>query len=306
MTHIIDLQTPWQHAAQQVALMKKYALNANQRLYRISVVFVARGTTERIAASLQAILAQNLVREIILIDCSPQHVIEAQIAEIKKSHPRIFVLKGHPEDNLAKTYNLGLIHSTSKFVLFCASPYVLPQNVVVKLMQFGLPNTCPWLIGVQQVLLNGFDPFLRLGNKVFYDPKSAGRAEHNERMIHYNGRLDPKLVHAQCVMPECVLIAQEVIREFGLFDAACSDANVLLDFCIRMHHKNGEVYAHTELPSLPIGNSDVDCVTLSQEDYQFLKKSWHYYYRKHYPDRYRRWHAWILSIKLFLKHIFAR
>lgn len=289
MAHIIDLHSAWQQASRQVSLIQRHALKTHRRLYRISVIFVAKGTEEAILLSLNTILSQDLIREIIIVSCTASVSLNDKLHDIAREHPRVFLLLQSPDLSLSKAYNLGLRHSTSKYLLLVAAPYLLPKNIVFELLAPGLTKPSHWIMGIQSALYASFDPFFRFQNNNFYKQKNSVL---EKEQIH----------HVISVMPHCLLVSYDMVREMGALDTACNDSNVLLDLCLRVHAAGGDVFSHVVLKQ-PSASLSTAGVSLKQLD--SLWKSWHHYYQKHFSQNYKKHHALRLYFKLLAKIIWA-
>ncbi|MGE4348951.1 MAG: glycosyltransferase [Candidatus Berkiella sp.] len=289
MAHIIDLHSAWQQASQQVSLIQRHALKTHRRLYRISVIFVARGTDEAILQSLNTILSQDLVREIIIVSCTTSVSLNNKLYDIAREHPRVFLLFQNPDLSLSKAYNLGLRHSTSKYLLLVSAPYLLPKNIVIKLLAPGLTKPSHWIMGIQSAFYSSFDPFFRFQKNSFY---KQGNSILEKERIH----------HVVSVRPDCLLVSYDMVREMGALDTACDDNNVLLDLCLRVHTAGGDVFGHT---ALKFSSASLPETKVSLKQLDRLWKSWHHYYQKHFSQSYRKRHACMLYIKLFIKIIAA-
>lgn len=288
MAHIIDLQSSWQNTAAQVLMLKAQSLKTTQRLFRVSVVFVARGNSEEILASLTALLEQNVVRELLIVNCSSSQTLKQSLCDIVKKHPRTFVASGHPSYSLSKAYSVGMRHVTSRYVLLVTAPYILPKNALITVMkQLSLPKSSPWILGIDSGNKTPFDPFLGL-------QKQNGFKEKND---------DPEsgLAHIFSVTPDCLLLSAQMMNILGGFDAQCHDNNFLLDLCVRVHSVNGSVYTHPSFPRLK--EKEAICVP------QTMKATWQcwdYYYQKHFGVAYKKWHRAKLFVKLFLNRLLRR
>lgn len=286
MTHIIDLQLPWQQVAKQVLMIKKHAMKSHKRLYRISVIFMAKGDAPDILESLYSIIKQDLVREIVIVNCSPSPQLEEKLYELARLHSRVFILSGYPNMSIAKAYNLGIRHSTSKFLILMSAPYQLPNKIVTKLMQLDVAKSHPWIAGVPQNQYKQFDAILKLQKNTVYKPSPESSSTELDQVIS--------------VIPDCVLISQQTIREVGPFDKRCDDTNVLLDMCLRIHSAGGEVYRHAALPP-QLAQSKPKFWQLSVKGLNHSWLSWHYFYQKHFGQLYKKRHAFFLYLKLLFK-----
>lgn len=284
MSHILDLHAPWQQAIKKSASIKAQEEKSLHKYARVSVVLVARGSYLEALATLVSLLPQMLVREVVIIDCIQEPAFEDKIHSISQEYARISIVPGEKDLSLAKAYNLGRRQTISRYTLFMHTPGVVDDELITKMLTFGLAQKELWCVGMAQ---NGeLDPLLHLMAK----QPGVQSAD----MPHF-------LVSA--VMPSCFLLSQELVLAMGPFDSKCSDANVLRDYCLRLHAMEVNIFSSNAFTLPRAINAKAEQMPMLPLSDQL--KAWHHYYSKHF-SQYKKHHRVALAIKLFAQSVCTR
>lgn len=284
MSHIVDLQSPWQQAIKKSASIKAHESETKQTLYRVSVVLVAKGPYLEALATLVSLLPQFLVREIILIDCIQSPEFQEKIHTITREYARITIIPGQPGMSLACAYNLGRRQCASRYVLFLQTPGVLSKNVISEMLTLGLDKTEPWVVGLEA--RGSIDPLLHLIKQphIQQSPHSA-----------YSGHMVGALA------PNCFLLPSDLLVAVGPFDEQCADENAILDFSLRLHALGADIYSDKSWVSPKSVQPSCKTAFASGNMSQQVNK-WHYYYCKHFGRQYKKYHMVLLALRLFVRH----
>lgn len=218
--------------------------------------------------SVLALLAQQHVREVIIVNASAFALCAANLAEFARAHPKCHVVPCAANAGLVAAYNQGIQYATCQFLLFVAQGCILPLQTVSKMLLTGAYKPGPWMVSV--------------GNK---DMKPTA-----EVSLLGGGR------HVPFVCPQCFLVPTKVFLALDGFDPHCFHSTFHLDLSMRVHLAGGGVYAINEMQE-----SDAKPKSL-REKWQALK-GWVHYYRKYLGNQTKiaRWFQFTADL---VKHSF--
>lgn len=269
MTYIIDLQRLWQEKSQVPAKGRYNHPALDPRKKMVSIVLVVCQTEyDKFKNTIQSVLSQAFVREIIIVNNQVHPSVNALLKQIKHQHSKCVVIDGDKDLSLPDLFNQGAQYASSPYLLFISSNCVLAQDAVYHMLSTGLRKPGPWLIGAQSTSLLP----LKLGIRV----------DRKNQPLMREVSLPGGGFHIAQVEPQCVFMSAVTFMDLKGMDNHCFDSAFHYDLCLRVHLGGGGVYSPKDIRLVnfePIKTKP----SLRREWQSF--RGWCHFYRKHESNK---------------------
>jgi len=279
LAYILDLQRLWEEPAGSSSSHEASGAGAVDHHF-VSVIMVVQSNQETLLKSLQSILTQLYIREIIIVSCSPDLIFESFLTKLCNLQPKCMVVKAPPKIGLAAAYNIGAERAGGQFLLFLNAASLLPKNAVLKLMATGIQKPLPWIIGAKEQII--FAPAEK-GFKNRWQNMLSKDYEHfiaNKQLSSPEVTLPGGGFHTPLVAASCLFIAANVFTELKGLDFKCFHSTFHRDLCLRVHLAGGGVYCA----------KDVNCIVHVSAPSRLLQgirnewqacRGWYHFYQKY-------------------------
>jgi GT2 family glycosyltransferase len=211
----------------------------------VSIVIVTRNRKKDVIECLQSILRMNYANlELILVD---NNSTDGTVEEVRHEYPNVTVISNNVNLGLTGGRNIGMIHSSGKYILFLDSDTILTKNTLRELVEFLEDNQSVGIAGPK--ILSFYEPEL-----IWYAGARfsllTSRAENVGAWKEDDGAYD-HLMRASHV-PTAFLVRSDLAKKLGghddLFFMSYGDAdfafrarnlgyNVIYDWKAVMFHK---------------------------------------------------------------------
>ncbi len=283
MTYILDLQRLWEEGVSVSSESQEAAaaVYLDPRKNVVSAIVVAHSNEPIMLQTLQSVLAQQFIRELIVVNCETSSSIEKTLNVFAKRHPKCHVVTGQKKAGLAAAYNLGAQYASGQFLLLFSGNCLLSKNAVLNMLATGIRKPAPWVIGgvdEKSSPLFSLKPWGRLKKLLSNDLYSL--KYENQNRSHLEVSLVGGGFHASNVGPECLFLSTATFVELKGLDRKCFHSTFHKDLCLRIHYAGGGVYRAKDLnviacsePALSVG--------------AYVRKEWqgfcgrHHFYQKY-------------------------
>ena len=211
----------------------------------VSIVIVARNRKKDVIECLQSILRMNCADfELILVD---NNSTDGTVEEVRHEYPNVTVISNSVNLGLTGGRNIGMIHSSGKYILFLDSDTILTKNTLHELVEFLEDNPSVGIVGPK--ILSFYEPKL-----IWYAGARfsllTSRAENVGAWKEDNGAYDHLMMASH--VPTAFLVRSDLAKKLGghddLFFMSYGDAdfafrarnlrqNVIYDWKAVMFHK---------------------------------------------------------------------
>ncbi len=273
MTYIIDLQQLWEPVVGDSASSTLSDKQLESRKNVVSVVVIAQFNEKLMKQALNSVLAQQFVREIIIVNCEENDSLEKMLSQFTSTHPRCYLVRGHKQAGLAAAYNLGAQHASGQFLLFMKGNCLLSKNGIAKLLATGIRKPAPWVVGTaEKNNALRFKPFGKI-KKLFSNTLDS---------LHYQGQehevsLAGGGFHAAHIGPECLFMATSSFMELKGLDKKCFHSTFHVDLCLRIHFAGGGVYSAREFEVVAVPGTLPSLVEDLRQEWQAFSGRTHFY-----------------------------
>ncbi|MGE3318989.1 MAG: glycosyltransferase family 2 protein [Candidatus Berkiella sp.] len=271
MTYVIDLKRLWDDrsplTASQRSVAAQVSLDPRQKV--VSVIVAIQNEDMRFITTLQSALAQLMVRELIIVNCSQSPIVKEALAQFS-TLPRTLVVDGEGIRGLASAYNLGVQYASTPFLLLLDAYCLLPKDAVLKLLATGVRKQKPWVVGATSVKDSQDLVPLPLIKKYFSN-------------VTNNNVPEVSLVggghFAQVVPAQCILIPTPTFLVLKGLDKQCFHAAFHWDLCLRVHEMGGSVFQAKEIALVALEPEWGGFSALFKQEWRsFL--GWSHFYQK--------------------------
>lgn len=308
MTYVIDLQRLWEGAAKTSAKDDTSLLEPYKNV--VSVIMVAQVEETKLLQSIQSVLAQQFVREVIIVNAEASSEVEKSLMKFASLHPKCYIVNGQRGMGLASAYNLGTQYASGQYLLFLDSRCLLTKNAIVKLLATGVRKPMPWIIGMKgfiqpQAVPMGVKPNLwaKLKQKIKNKINVLWYGVENNKM---HSPLEVSLpgggFHATSLAPQCLFISTQTFLDLKGMDRKCFHSTFHIDLCLKVHLAGGGVYqakdlylVNNQIPPVTFGK------TFSQQWQAF--KGMHHFYKKYVSNRTNIFWSSVLYCGLVLRFL---
>jgi GT2 family glycosyltransferase len=248
LTYVIDLERLW--ADRGVSATNQHKANSiylDPRQNVVSAIVVADSDEMKLMLTLQALLTQLFIRELIVVNCESNPALDRFLAKFATLNPKCYVVHGQKNMGLAAAYNLGAQYASGQFLLFLESTCVLEKNAVLEMLSTGIRKPLPWIIGAE--------------DESCHNPKAAMtwlQAMHawlntskTKEKLHHTSMREVSLpgggFHVSNLASGCLFMPSKSFLELKGWDKQCFHTTFHYDLCLRVHLAGGGVYRAKEL-----------------------------------------------------------
>ncbi len=243
MTYIIDLHQLWEESASLGAASQE---EPQYRKNVVSVVVVATGSGALLLQTLNSVISQPFVREVIIVHCEENPAFDKALATFVRKHPKCYIVRGDKNKGLAALYNLGAQHACGQFLLLMKGNCLLAKNAMAKLLATGILKPSPWVVGVaNKPTWHHLNPMGRLG-ALFSDPFDTLNVHGYQQEALPEVSLPGGGFHTYSIGPECLFLPTQSFLELKGLDKKCFHSTFHVDLCLRVHFAGGGVYRARE------------------------------------------------------------
>jgi len=273
LTYVLDLKRLWDDrillSDSQRKVAAQVSLDPRQKI--VSVIVAIQNDDLRFIPTLQSALAQLMVRELIIVNCSRSPEVAQALVQFS-ALPRTIIVAGQEALGLVSAYNLGAQYASTPFLLLLDAYCLLPKDTVLKLLATGVRKQKPWIVGVAAVktaedlvpslLFKKY--FSKLTNNAVPEVSLAGGG-------HF----------AEVVPSQCMLLPTPTFMELKGLDKRCYHAAFHWDLCLRVHEVGGSVF---QTKDMVLALTEPEWIGFSalfkQEWHSFL--GWSRFYQKNF------------------------
>jgi GT2 family glycosyltransferase len=244
LTYIIDLQRLWESSAsvtpeQQQAAAKVY-LDPRKNL--VSAVVVAHKDEDLLLQTLHSVLAQQFLREVIIVNGEGSASIDKALTKLAAHYPKCYLVNGQKNTGLAAAFNLGARYASGQYLLFLSGNGLLAKNAILHLLTTGIRKPTPWVIGTGEQLscsaqVSAFSQIKKILLK-----EDSLKYEHSQMKSFPEVSLAGGGFHASQIAPECLFIPTQTYLDLSGLDKRCYHSTFHTDLCLRIHIAGGGVY----------------------------------------------------------------
>lgn len=293
MTYVLDLKRLWDDRTPLTASECKAAasvhLDPRQRV--VSAIVVIDNDDLRFVQTLHAVLAQLMVRELIVVNtCTSISVAEA-LTQFSYQHPRTIMVTGSKASGLAGAYNLGAQYASTPYILFLDAYCLLPKDTVLHLLATGVRKPRPWVVGAASVKTQaGFKSKAPIFKNYF-----SKMTQNNLPEVSLAGGGH----YAEIVPSQCILLPAQTFSELKGLDKHCYHAAFHWDLCLRVHEMGGGVFQAPNVV-LTVCEPDIDNFkALLMREWQSFR-GWRHFYQKNLSRLTNLFAAWVFYVSLTL------
>jgi len=275
LTYIIDLQRLWDGSGAESGAQEDAVATSRKNV--VSVIVVASQSESMLLRTLRSVLAQQFVREVIIVNCEEQVAIEKALAKFVRNHPKCYIVRGHKNAGLAAAYNLGAQHASGQFLLFIKGNCVLDKNATAKLLSTGMLKPSPWVVGAaQKPMKEAFKPLSRIVS-LFANSFDTLKYENNQHKALPEVSLPGGGFHASNIDPDCLFLSTQSFLELKGLDKKCFHSTFHMDLCLRIHFAGGGVYRARELDVISLAPEKETCAQELRCEWQAFCGRFHYF-----------------------------
>jgi N-acetylglucosaminyl-diphospho-decaprenol L-rhamnosyltransferase len=127
------------------------------RAIRVSIVMVSFHTGPALDEAIDAVLAQDIELELIVVDNGNPEEVTAALKARSLADSRIGVLTGHGNVGFAAACNMGAKEASGEYLLLLNPDCVLQRDALIDLIRLTEGAACPWVAGCRIVNPDGTD-----------------------------------------------------------------------------------------------------------------------------------------------------
>lgn len=275
MTYVLDLKRLWDDrtplTASECEAAASLHLDPRQRV--VSAIVVIQNDDLQFVPTLHAVLAQLMVRELIVVNITSSIAVEEALTQFSYQHPRTIIVAGSSVRGLASAYNLGAQYASTPYMLFLDAYCVLPKDTVLHLLATGLRKMRPWVVGAALVKTQtSFKPTVPI-----FKSYLSKITQNNLPQVSLAGGGH----YAQVVPSQCILLPTQTFAELKGLDNRCYHATFHWDLCLRVHEMGGSVF---QAPNVVLTANEAECLsfkTLLIREWQAFQ-GWKHFYQKNF------------------------
>ena len=255
----------------------------------ISVIVVSYHTGPALWVCLNALLRQQGVAEIIIVNNGNPAEVEAKLAEAEQTHNKIKLLSQHGNVGFAKACNMGVAAASGGYVLLLNPDAVLLDDdaslKMATLLADPQRSPQPWLVG--GVLRNEKGQELRASRRNIMTPGNAlreglGLARGSGGVNLHTTLLPDHPSTVPAISGACMMMTRERYQSIGGLDEGYFLHVEDMDLCKRITDAGGSVWIHPDVDVLHFtSTSAAPAVVVEQHKVAGFKR----YFATHYKAR---------------------
>jgi GT2 family glycosyltransferase len=277
------LQRLWESSAhvtpeQQQAAAKVY-LDPRKNL--VSAIVVAHNDEDLLLQTLHSILAQQFLREVIIVNGEESASLDKALTKLAAHYPKCYLVNGQKNAGLAASFNLGARYASGQYLLFISGNGLLSKNAILHLLTTGIRKPTPWVIGTGEKDPLG-EPGAFVGRlKKLFLRENALKYEHSHMKSFPEVSLAGGGYHASQIASECLFIPTQTYLDLSGLDKRCYHSTFHTDLCLRIHLAGGSVYRAREPLLVTRKGTPVAFGEHFRKEWQAFRGQLHFH-QKHY------------------------
>lgn len=271
----------------------------------ISAIVVSYFTGPVLARCLDALRAQEGVREIILVDNgNPDGAVAAAVCA-NVDGPAVRTISGHGNVGFAAACNIGARAASGDFLLFVNPDAIVPPGGAAKLVADGLRQPSPWLIGAKitdpdgaeqrgsrRATLTPWRAFVEATQIYRFAPK-------HPYFRRFNLHGDPcpaEVTPVPVISGACFVTPRQEYWSIGGMDEQYFLHVEDVDFCLRFADAGGTVYFDPAVSIIHFKSSSaVDPILVDMRKTASMLR----YFRAHFDEPYPAVFLWLVGLLLW-------
>jgi GT2 family glycosyltransferase len=250
---------------------------------RISVVMVSFHTGAALFESVQSVLADPDIFEVILVDNGNPVPTRNRLWNTAKNENRFRLLQGHGNVGFGRGCNYGAKIAKGDYLLFLNPDAVIEKGAAMKLVRCGEKLKCPWIVGGHLQTIDGREQRGSRRNEL--TPLSAlisftpVHKFTKLQSIHLENNPLPDIPSAvPIVSGACMMMDRESFGELGGFDESYFLHVEDIDICRRARSSGGQVFTVPNARTMHYGStSQVRIQKVEYEKFKgFVRYFWNY------------------------------
>ncbi len=201
-----------------------------------SVVMVSYHTGQALFAAIDAVLTQEGLGELIVVDHGNPPETHARLQALASADDRVKHLHGHGNIGFARGCNLGARQAEGEYIMLLNPDCLLPPGAFLPLTA-ALERTGAWLAGPRIHNPDGSEQ--RGCRRPLLTPKTAVAQALNMKVSGLNMSDAPGAKPVPAISGACMFLPLERYRQLGGMDEAYFLHVEDLDFCLRVHQAGG-------------------------------------------------------------------
>jgi N-acetylglucosaminyl-diphospho-decaprenol L-rhamnosyltransferase len=220
------------------------------RAVQVSIVMVSFHTGPALDEAVDAVLAQDVDLELIVVDNGNPEEVTAALKARSLADPRIGVLTGHGNVGYAAACNMGAKEASGEYLLLLNPDCVIQRDALIDLIRLTEGAARPWVAGCRIVNPDGTDqrgsrrelptPWLTLVEALRLD-RMAPNHPYFRRLNQHNLPLPEAVSAVPAVSGACMLIPLDDYRTIGGMDERYYLHVEDLDLCFSIAQAGGTV-----------------------------------------------------------------
>lgn len=271
-----------------------------------SVVIVAKHSGTLLFATIESVLRQKGLSELIVVDNGNPPAVLARLQQKALSNPVIKIVSGRNEFNMARSCNIAARQAISENILFLKVGYILGQDALSSLVNALSEDE---KILLSSGVVQNYDGSLQVNSRVkVITPKSVFL---NIFGINSDKKLKEQVAVLQSqekpfevvsVTGACICIKAANYKKLGGFDEEFASLDEEIDFSLRVKQVGGRILClpAVKITALPYGL--VSHTFLEQKLREFRNIS--YYLKKFFAEHQFFGTLFLLKMLLFLRLLF--
>ncbi len=217
-----------------------------------SVIIVAKNGGKALFATIETVLQQKKLAELIIADSGNTPDVVSRLQQISLSDPRLKVVSAKGESNFVSACNLASRQAVAEYLVLLKQDYLLPPNAISELVSvLNIEKHAMLSSGIVQEYDGRIQPLCRnqivTPKSVFLDIFKFKSASKNN-IINY-GMAGNKAFEVATVASACICIRSADYKKLGGLDAEFYPQNEEIDLSLRVQQVGGRVLC---VPSVKI------------------------------------------------------
>ncbi|MCE2926335.1 MAG: glycosyltransferase [Rickettsiales bacterium] len=240
------------------------------------VVMVSYHTGPILFASINSVLAQSGLGELIVVDNGNTPDVLARLRQLALSEPRLRVITGHGNIGYAKGCNLGAKQANGYFLMLLNPDCLLPPNAIERMMQAFDVQSDAAMVGATTINPRG-KPTRDYMRPLLTFKTLFKRGTEAQKTSHEQVRIVPAISGA------CMCLRRKDYERLGGMDEAFFAAGAGMDLCMRVRKVGGRTLlaSHVRITRL---NTDDYSKRRTLEWYRY--RGLVHYFAKHFTHHY--------------------
>jgi GT2 family glycosyltransferase len=212
-----------------------------------SVVMVTYNTGPVLMQAIEAVLAQTVPVELMLVDNGNPADITAKLQALAEKDSRIRLISGHGNVGFSRGCNMGASAARGACLLFLNPDSLIPRDAIAKLREEGGRLKRPYMLGARLVNEDGSDQrgcrrALLTPMTAFIEALHLGFLFPANRLNRHEEEVPDRVTPMEAISGAFVFLPREDFWGIGGFDEGYFLHVDDLDLCLRFRRAGGEIY----------------------------------------------------------------